>query len=72
MRDILSDRVKIAVVRKGIEDEDLRRHLLMLAVRLSTCPFVREEIRSIMMDRDTVTGPMAMDVSAIYKGKKAK
>ena len=35
-------RVKIAVVQKGIEDEDLRRHLLMLATRLSSYTFVRE------------------------------
>ena len=46
---ILSDRVKIAVVQKGIEDEDLRRHVLMHASRLSTYPLVREEIRSIIM-----------------------
>ena len=30
--EILSDRVKIAVVRKGVEDEDLRRHLPMHAL----------------------------------------
>ena len=47
--EVLSDRVKIAVVQKGIEDEDLRRHVLMHASRLSTYPLVREEIRSIIM-----------------------
>ena len=36
--EVLSDRVKIAVVQKGIEDEDLRRHVLLHASRLSTCP----------------------------------
>ena len=36
--------MKIAVVQKGIEDEDLRRHVLMHASRLSTYPLVREEI----------------------------
>ena len=40
--DFLSDRVAIAVVLKGIEDDDLRRHLLMHAARLSTHPLVRE------------------------------
>ena len=33
--EVLSDRVKIAVVQKGIEDDDLRRHLLMHAARFS-------------------------------------
>ena len=64
--------MKIAVVQKGIEDEDLRRHVLMHASRLSTCPLVREEIRSIIMARETLNGPTPMDVSAIYKGKKDK
>ena len=66
--EILSDRVKIAVVHKGNEDEDLRRHLLMHAARRSTYHFVREEIRSIIMARDTLTGPVPMYVSAVYKG----
>ena len=64
--------MKIAVVQKGIEDEDLRRHVLMHTSRLSTCPLVREEIRSIIMARETLNGPTPMDVSAIYKGKKDK
>ena len=67
-----SDRVKIAVVQKGIEDEDLRRHVLMHASRLSTYPLVREEIRSIIMVRETLNGPTPMDDSAVYKGKKGK
>ena len=67
--ELLSDRVKIAVVQKGIEEDDLRRHLLMHAARLSTYPLVREEIRSIIMARETLTGPAPMDVSAVYKGK---
>ena len=67
--EVLSDRVKIAVVQKGIEDDDLRRHLLMHAARLSTYLLVREEIRSIIMARDTLTDPAPMDVSAVYKGK---
>ena len=66
--EVLSDRVKIAVVQKGI----LRRHVLMHASRLSTYPLVREEIRSIIMARETLNGPTPMDVSAIYKGKKGK
>ena len=64
--------MKIAVVQKGTEDEDLRRHVLMHASRLSTYPLVREEIRSIIMARETLNGPTPMDVSAIYKGKKGK
>ena len=35
-REVLSDRVKIAVVQKGLEEDDLRRHLLMHASPLST------------------------------------
>ena len=51
--------MKIAVVQKGIEDDD----------RPSTCPLVREEIRSIIMARDALTGLASMDVSAVCKGK---
>ena len=68
--DVLSDRVKIAVVQKGIEDDDLRRHLLMHAARLETYPLVREEIRSIITARDTLTGPAPMDIGAVQKGKE--
>ena len=64
--EILSDRVKIAVVHKGIEDEDLRCHSFLHAARLWTYPFVREEVRSI-----TLTGPVPMDDSAVYKGKSS-
>ena len=41
-------------------------------VRLSTYHLVREEIRSIIMARETLNGPTPMDVSAIYKSKKGK
>ena len=68
-REILSDRVKIAVVQKGLEDDDLRRHLLMHASRLATYPLVREEIRSIIMAHETMTGPVLMDIGAVHKGK---
>ena len=68
-REVLSDRVKITVVQKGLEDDDLRHHLLMHASRLSTYPLVREELRSIVMARDTLTGPAPMDIGAIHKGK---
>ena len=70
--EVLSDRVKIAVVQKGIEDEDLRRHVLMHASRLSTYPLVGEEVRSIIMAPETLNGPTPMDVSAVYKGKKGQ
>ena len=58
--DVMSDRVKIAFVQKGLEDDDLRRHLLTHAARLSEYPLVREEIRSIIMARDTLTGPRCL------------
>ena len=67
--EVLSDRVKITSVQRGIEDEDLRRHLLMHATRLSTCTLVREEIRTIIMARDTMSGPAPMDVSAVCTSK---
>ena len=41
----------------------------MHASRLATYPLVREELRSIIMARDTLTGPAPMDIGAIYKGK---
>ena len=64
-KEVLSDRIKIAVVQKGLEDEDLRRHLLMHAARLNSFPAVREEIRHIVMARETINGPQPMDVSAL-------
>ena len=54
--EVLSDRVKIAVVQRSIEYDDLRRHLLMHATLLLTYPLVREENRSIIMAGDTLTG----------------
>ena len=41
--EVLSDRVKIAVVQTVTEDDDLRRHLRMHATRFSTYPLVRED-----------------------------
>ena len=55
--------------RRALKMDDLRHHLLMHAALLSTYPLVREEIRSVVMARDTPTGPASMDVSAVYKGK---
>ena len=43
---VLSDRVKIAVVQKGIEDDHLRRHLLMHAARFSTARAKARERRA--------------------------
>ena len=67
--EVLSDGVKIAVVQKGMGDDGLRRHLLMHAARLSMYPLVREEIRSIIVARDILTGLAPMDVRAVHKGK---
>ena len=67
--EVLFDRGKVAVVQKGNEDVDFRRHLLPHAARLSTCPLVREGIRSIIIARDTLTSLAPMDVSAVFKDK---
>ena len=47
-KEVLPDRVKIAVVQMGLEDNDLRRHLLARVDRLTTYLLVREEVRSII------------------------
>ena len=46
-KEVLPDRVKIAVVQMGLEDNDRRRHLLARVDRLTTYLLVREEVRSI-------------------------
>ena len=66
--EVLSDRVKIAVVQKGIEDEDLRRHLLMHAKRLFVLqPRARGDSEDHHVSRHPVPAPM--DVNAVHKGK---
>ena len=67
--EVVSHRVRIAVVQKGIEDKNRRRHLRMHATRLASHNLVRHEIRSVAMARDTLSGPAPMDVGAAYKGK---
>ena len=47
-KEVVPDRVKIAVVQMGLEDNDLRRHLLARVDRLTTCLLVREEVMSII------------------------
>ena len=42
----------------------------MHASRLSTYPLVREKLRSIIMARDTRTGPAPMEIGAVHKGKE--
>ena len=55
-----SDRVKIA-----IEDEHFRRHLFMHVARLVTYSSVLEEIRSVVMARGTLTGPVEMSLALL-------
>ena len=52
-------RVKIAVVQKGKEDENIRRHWLMLATGSCARKFGA-----------SLSGRAPMDVSAVYKGKE--
>ena len=47
-KEVLPDREKIAEVQMGLEDNDLRRHLLARVDRLTTSLLVREEVRSII------------------------
>ena len=47
-KEVLPDCVKIAVVQMGLEDNDLRRHLLARVDRLTTYLLVGEEVRSII------------------------
>ena len=41
----------------------------MHATRLSTNSFVCDDARSIIMARDTLSSPVFMGVSAVYRGK---
>ena len=43
----------------GIEDEGVRRLLLIHATRFSSHTLLRQDIRSIIMARDTLSGPLA-------------
>ena len=47
--EVLSDLVKIELVQNGIEDEDLRRHLLMHAARLWTISFIHHGLRYLVL-----------------------
>ena len=58
--EVVPHRVRIVVVQKGIEDKNLRRHLRMHATRLASHNLVRHEIRSVVMARDTLSGPAPM------------
>ena len=71
----LSDELKMGIVLANISDVDIRNHLVMHSTRVDTYGKVRAEVRDVIMAREALNGPAAMNVDALKgagKGKKGK
>ena len=71
-KETIGDVIKTAVLQKGLQDEQLRNHLVLNATRLTTWAEVREEVRVVMSTRMALQGPIPMDISAIDSKGKCK
>ena len=65
----VSERLKVALVRKGITDDALKTHLARF--KPSNFQLIREEVRSVLITRQALSqGPAPMDIGALdAKGK---
>ncbi len=78
----IGDKIKIAIVQRGLQDDQMRAHRVLHSSRLLTWEQVRGEAQAILTTRQALQGgPTPMDVSALFqkgegkgkgKGKKGK
>ncbi len=70
----IGDKIKIAVVQRGLQDDQMRAHLVLHSSRLLTWEQVRGEVQAILTTRQALNGGQgqaAMDVGAV-EGKSGK
>ena len=62
----VSEALTVALVLEGITDDALKTHLVLHASRVSNFQLVREEVRSVLIMRQTLgQGPVPMDIGAL-------
>ncbi|CAK0818942.1 unnamed protein product, partial [Prorocentrum cordatum] len=63
----IGDRIKMAILQRGIQDEALRAHLVHNASRLVTWELMRNEVHMVISTRSAISAvppPVPMDTSA--------
>ena len=64
--------IKMAVLQRGIQDEQLSQHLMLHAARLTSWDQMRNEVSVVITTRQALQGPTPMDVHAIQPHKNGK
>ncbi|CAK0906965.1 unnamed protein product, partial [Prorocentrum cordatum] len=69
----IGDRIKMAILQRGIQDEALRAHLVHNASRLVTWELMRNEVHMVISTRSAISAvppPVPMDTSAVEKARR--
>ncbi|CAK0873283.1 unnamed protein product, partial [Prorocentrum cordatum] len=69
----IGDRIKMAILQRGIQDEALRAHLVHNASRLVTWELMRNEVHMVISTRSAIAAvppPVPMDTSAVEKARR--
>ncbi|CAK0858488.1 unnamed protein product [Prorocentrum cordatum] len=71
----IGDRIKMAILQRGIQDEALRAHLVHNASRLTTWELMRNEVHMVISTRSAISAvppPVPMDTSAVEKARRER
>ena len=74
--EVISEKLKIAIMQKGLQDLQIQGHLVLHAGRLLTWDLVRNEVLSVISTRQAIaachTTTVPMEIGFVYKGKNGK
>ena len=73
--EVISEKLKIAIMQKGLQDLQIQGHLVLHAGRLLTWDAVRNEVQSVLSTRQAIAAchtTVPMEIGFVYKGKNGK
>ncbi len=73
--EVISEKLKIAIMQKGLQDLQIQGHLVLHAGRLLTWDAVRNEVQSVLSTRQAIAAchtTVPMEIGFVYKGKSGK
>jgi hypothetical protein len=73
--EVISEKLKIAIMQKGLQDLQIQGHLVLHAGRLVTWDAVRNEVQSVLSTRQAIAAchtTVPMEIGFVYKGKGGK
>ena len=64
-KEKVGDIIKMAILQRGMQDEQLKQHLVLHAARLTTWEAMRSEVSMVITTRQALQTSVPMDVTAI-------